>query len=254
MEKQIYKFSIVLFVSLTLFYMLFENAYTQNITFSLSQGLRLTNNFRYNYEIDFNNIELIDVKSGFSGYLIIQLDSNTINWKYVHPPDTTFEYRDISPTIYFVYQKRYESENRELIIDSALVRLDCDSCRINDLFGSNMFVYDGYFSFLDGKRGELINFLYYYQIFTSIHCFSNDKKWIGQILTTDVLNGKTIWKKSNDKISYIIFEASFDAAIFKLNQKKFYLPMSIVYYFKEAREDILIKHGFIKSKDIIVVK
>jgi hypothetical protein len=209
----------------------------------------------YPSDIKYNNIELIDNKTGFiGGYLYIQLDSNTEYHYIFQNNDTNKSKVTISPTIYFIQSKRCELSGN-ILIDSALEREECDYCKIHQLSSSDWLISEGYFRFMNGQRDDLSIFLYYYHLFINFGCDRVDKL-LNKLLITDLLKEKTVWIKSNDKIGYIIYEVIFDAAVlkFKDQNKKFLIPISCLKSLKDADSKLLMRQGYRKSNKVVIIK
>jgi len=251
MNKSFFRFLLFCFLSLAT---LFNRALAQDTAFCLSRDQKIGNNFQYNEEYDYNSVSLVDDNTIIVGYLIIQLDSNTRVEMYTRLPDTTTIYKNIHPSIYVLGQIKYTTGKEELMVDSSLEKIDCDTCKIYKIANDDRLIWNGYNKFLNGERDDLTNFLYYYKVFRNSSAELIDNVWVDKILNTDVLNNKTIWSKNGSKAGFIIYKIFFRAAVLKLHQMKFFIPMSSLKYFNEIDENMMKKSGFTNSKKVILVK
>jgi len=216
----------------------------------------LSGPIKYNYNEDFSKVK--DEKiSGFSyGYLIIQIDSNTKREQYykaISQRDSILCF-NINPTIYLMKQGSIESEKGEIIIDSALEKLQIDSCRIYDVSFSGDLIRDGYHKYLNGDRDDLSTHLYYLNKYGVFIFNSDESRNIYRINNTDILNNRQVWTRENSKIKYIIIAICLDAFILKFRDKNIFIPESPLRCIKEPDEKILLKQSFKKSDLIIIVK
>lgn len=232
-----------------------EGVFAQD-TILINRGSPM-NNIALSYSSDsqYNNIELINNDIIVSGYLILQIDSNTkFRESLVNSEEeTTKKYLD--PTIYFINSKNWEQQGN-IIIDSALELLECDSCRMYQLDGVSTFhlVRDGSGKRYNFTKDDLSCFLYYYRYYDP----DDINHWgrVNQTIRADSISNKIIWTKNNDITSYIIFKIDFKAALlkFKTERKKFVLPTSALNYFQAVDSNILLRQGFKKSKKVVIVK
>lgn len=205
---------------------------------------------------DYNNVQLISDDRGFGlGYLFIkfELDSN-VCIKKIPGSNPQSKLSTLLSSVYFIKSEKWESQ-RKPMVDSALEKIECDTCKLHYLYNSHDLMRDGNIFFLNGKRDNLSIFLYHYNLFDKNNYFYLSKS-ITNVLISDTLANKIVWQKNNDKIGYIIFEVVFDAAIlkYKNQNEKFILPVSIFRYFNEAESTLLISHGFKKSLKTLIVK
>ncbi|MCE1165844.1 MAG: hypothetical protein LWX07_10635 [Bacteroidetes bacterium] len=210
---------------------------------------------KYSSDLQYKDIELINNDYYVSGYLIIQIDSNSKYRSSLVNSEEEIPNKYLDPTIYFINSRTWEQPDN-ILIDSALELMECDSCRMYQLDGVSTFDLVRYGSGIRNNiaKDDLSYFLYYYHYYDpdDIHHWGR----INQIIRTDSLSNKIIWTKNNEKINYVIFKVDFHAALlkFKNEQKKFVLPTSALNDFRVVDSNKLLRQGFKKSKTIIIVK
>jgi hypothetical protein len=239
-----FKNKFVIFLSLYLFACNI-GLFSQEIFYVNENSLVYNNSIK---NLGIYDIKLLNKNSLFSGYLIIQIDSNTI-----------VNNNKLNTLIYWIsinLSENIEDVNiKEMILKSHI----CDS---NKYYFRQIPELIQYFApkELSSKDSTLDSLTVFFHKY-NMNFLANIKKdsliCLGHFIPAKAISNEIIWTlNSNTKIGYIIYETSFNTAIFNIEKQncKFLFPISNLYNYKSIDENKLKNIGFTKSNMKIILK
>jgi hypothetical protein len=205
----------------------------------------------------YSDMELIDENLNFTGYLIIQLDSNTLYTRSVNTDykenDSSINNKNVSPFLYEL--------NTTIFWVHYLEDIDVDS---NRYYYELPYLLTSYGSeaFRLGHRDILSALLNYLYIFNNNYKRSRipeervDVCYLYQgfqAIRTNHLVDKPILVRKDENVKYIIYYTHFFAATvkYKSTGRKIFVPMSVLREYKSIDENSYVHYSYSQYNGMI---